>query len=334
MRTTSFRRNVATVLAAALGAGTLIAGAAPVALAEPTDTTGGTLDWGVKASFRTYITGPIAHGSIEVRDPATRNADGTFRFADGAGTADPDAGTAELAFAGEVYFAGHDMGAGPLLELTVTDPRVTVTSATDGVLVADVVSKSLDSGELVTYDDVELADLDLTGHPLTFDGGTVSATGVPATLTAAGVPAFANFYAAGTALDPLTFTATLEEQQPVFEPSIEVFAADGTTPAAEAELAYGDTIVVRGSGFDPGGNVAPTGNRPPIPAGVPAGSYVVFGSFADTWQPSTGAPSSARTVGAQTWALAQAALDQVPAQYQDAIRAQWAEIDEDGTFTA
>ncbi|PZF81470.1 HtaA domain-containing protein [Jiangella anatolica] len=337
MRTTSFRRTVATLLAAALGAGTLVAGAAPVASAEPTDTTGGTLDWGVKASFRNYITGPIAHGSIEVRDPATRNADGTFRFAgatEGTGTADPDAGTAELSFAGEVYFAGHDMGAGPLLELTVTDPRVTVTSATDGVLVADVVSKSLDSGQLVTYDDVELADLDLTDHPLTFDGDTVSATGVPATLTAAGVPAFANFYAAGTALDPLTFTATLEEQQPIFEPSIEVFAADGSTPAAEAELTYGDTIVVRGSGFDPNGNVAPEGNRPPIPAGVPAGAYVVFGSFAETWRPSAGAPSSARTVGAQKWALAQSALDQVPAQYQDAIRAQWAEIGDDGTFTA
>ncbi|RIQ17194.1 HtaA domain-containing protein, partial [Jiangella rhizosphaerae] len=283
MRTTSFGRTVATLLAAVLGAGALIAGAAPVALAEPTETTGGTLDWGVKASFRTYITGPIAHGSIEVRDPAVRNTDGTFRFADATGTADPDAGTAELAFAGEVSFAGHDMGAGPLLELTLTDPRVTVTSATEGALTADVVSKSLDSGELVTYDDVELADLDLTDHPLRFDGDTVSATGVPATLTEAGVPAFANFYAAGTALDPLTFTATLEaeEPEPVWEPSIEVFAADGVTPVGEAELAYGDTVVVRGSGFDPAGNVAPEGNRPPIPAGVPAGAYVVFGSFAE-----------------------------------------------------
>ncbi|WP_116949299.1 HtaA domain-containing protein [Jiangella endophytica] len=356
MRTTTFRRTVAAVLAAALGTGTLVAGTAPAALAaaepagsaataagaaaEPAgtaaDAVAGTLDWGVKASFRNYITGPIAHGSIEVRDPAMRNEDGTFRFADATGTADADAGTAELAFVGGVYFAGHDMGAGPLLELTVTDPRVTVTSATEGVLIADVVSKSLDSGELVTYDDVELAGLDLSDHPLTFDGDTVSAAGVPATLTEAGVPAFANFYAAGTVLDPLTFTATLEadEPDPVWEPSIEVFAADGVTPAGEAELTYGDTVVVKGEGFDPEGNVAPEGNRPPIPAGVPAGAYVVFGSFADQWQPSQGAPSSARTVGSQQWALAQAALDLVPAQYQDAIRAQWADVQPDGTFTA
>ncbi|SDU21518.1 HtaA domain-containing protein [Jiangella alkaliphila] len=369
MRTTSFRRTVAALLAAALGTGTLVAGsapsvAAPAVTADTATTAGaaavdigaappaantantantadtaaeavaGTLDWGVKASFRSYITGPIAHGSIEVRDPATRNGDGTFRFADATGTADPDAGTADLGFAGEVYFAGHDMGAGPLLELTVTDPRVTVSSATDGVLVADVVSKSLDSGQLVTYDDVELADLDLTDHPLTFDGDTVSAAGVPATLTAAGVPAFANFYTAGTVLDPITFTATLEEAQPVWEPSIEVLAADGVTPAADADLTYGDTVVVKGEGFDPAGNVAPEGNRPPIPAGVPAGTYVVFGKFAEQWQPSAGAPSSARTVGTQKWALAQAALDQVPAQYQSAIRAQWADVQPDGTFTA
>ncbi|SDT71434.1 HtaA domain-containing protein [Jiangella sp. DSM 45060] len=347
MRTTSFRPVVATLLAAALGTGTLVAGTAPAALAAPAptaetataaDVASGSLDWGVKASFRNYITGPIAHGSIEVRDPATPNEDGTFRFADATGTADPGtdpgAGTADLSFAGEVYFAGHDMGAGPLLELTVTDPRVAVTSATEGLLVADVVSKSLDSGELVTYDDVELADLDLTDHPLTFDGDTVSATGVPATLTAAGVPAFANFYTAGTALDPVTFTATLEATAPGWEPSIEVFAADGTTPVADADLTYGDTVVVRGSGFDPEGNVAPEGNRPPIPAGVPAGAYVVFGKFADQWRPSTGAPSASRVVGAQQWALAQSALDQVPAQYQDAIRAQWVELAADGTFTA
>ncbi|RIQ16263.1 immunoglobulin domain-containing protein, partial [Jiangella rhizosphaerae] len=69
--------------------------------------------------------------------------------------------------------------------------------------------------------------------------------------------------------------------EPVWEPSIEVFAADGVTPVAEAELAYGDTVVVKGEGFDPAGNVAPEGNRPPIPAGVPAGAYVVFGSFAE-----------------------------------------------------
>nr|WP_246400976.1 HtaA domain-containing protein [Jiangella mangrovi] len=322
----------------------MVAGAAPAALAAAAaevaaaarDAVDGTLDWGVKASFRNYITGPIAHGTIDVGDPATRNSDGTFRFADATGTADPDAGTADLAFAGEVRFAGHDMGAGPLLQLTLTDPRVQVTSATDGVLVADVVSKSLDSGELVTYDDVELADLDLTGHPLTFDGDTVSAAGVPATLTADGVPAFANFYTAGTALDPLSFTATLEaaDPEPVWEPAIEVFAADGVTPVAEAELTYGDTVVVKGSGFDPAGNVAPAGNRPPIPAGVPAGTYIVFGTFADQWRPSQGAPSSARVVGTQKWALAQAALDQVPAQYQSAIRAQWADVAPDGTFTA
>ena len=247
MRTTSHRharRALATLLAAALGTGTLVAGAAGTVGAAPVqprsvdaaaaaDAIGGTLDWGVKASFRNYINGPIAHGSIEVREPATLNGDGTFRFDDATGTADGEAGTAELGFAGEVYFSGHDYGAGPLLELTITDPRVTV-DGEDGVLVADVVSKSLDSGELVTYDDVELAALDLSAAPLTVDGDTVSVSGAPATLTEDGVPAFANFYEAGVELDPVSFTVTLEPAGPEeVAPQIVTQPSDLTVEAGE-----------------------------------------------------------------------------------------------------
>lgn len=121
---------------------------------------------------------------------------------------------------------------------------------------------------------------------------------------------------------------------PGWEPSIELFAADGTTPLGDTPVRPDDTIVVKGSGFDPEANVAPEGNRPPISGGIPAGTYVVFGKFAPQWRPSQGVASSARKAGSQQWALASAALDQVDPRYQGAIRAQWAELSEDGTFTA
>ena len=116
------------------------------------------------------------------------------------------------------------------------------------------------------------------------------------------------------------------------QPSIDVFLADGTTPAAGTALAAGDTIVVKGSGYDPTANVG--GRGVPIPSHLPQGTYVVFGDFAENWQPSMGAASGSRSVGAQVWALAEGVLEQVPAQYQGAIRAQWVDIAVDGTFTA
>ncbi|MET4225833.1 HtaA domain-containing protein [Oerskovia enterophila] len=130
---------------------------------------------------------------------------------------------------------------------------------------------------------------------------------------------------------PVTFKGE-EPTAPVFEPAIEVFAADGVTPLGDTLVRPGDAVVVKGSGFDPAANVG--GRGAPIPANLPQGTYVVFGSFADEWQPSTGAPPTARKVGPQAWALAESVLDQVPPAFQGTIRKQWVDIAEDGSFTA
>ncbi len=111
-----------------------------------------------------------------------------------------------------------------------------------------------------------------------------------------------------------------------------MLAADGTTPLGDTPVAVGDTIVVRGTGFDPAANVG--GRGVPIPATLPQGTYVVFGSFAEQWRPSEGAAASTRKVGSQVWALAEPVLDQVPAQYQSVVRAQWTDITPDGNFEA
>lgn len=116
-------------------------------------------------------------------------------------------------------------------------------------------------------------------------------------------------------------------------PSLAVYLADGTTPYTDQPVADGEKLVVKGSGFDPAGNVG--GRGVPIPADLPQGAYVMFGSFASVWQPSKDAPSSARQANraATVWALAENVLDQVPDQYQGMIRAAWTPIADDGTFT-
>ena len=120
--------------------------------------------------------------------------------------------------------------------------------------------------------------------------------------------------------------------QPAWTPALSLFAADGTTPLGGATVRPGDTIVVKGSGFDPAANVG--GRGVPIPATLPQGTYVVFGSAAATWRPSEGAASSSRKVASQGWVLAEPVLDQVPSQMQAAIRPEWVPLAGDGTFTA
>ncbi|WP_017580898.1 HtaA domain-containing protein [Nocardiopsis valliformis] len=171
----------------------------------------GRADWGVKESFRSYIVGNIAKGEISTSDGASKNDDGTFAFTDGSGTVNLDESVAEIDFGGTVLFEGHVYGgADPLLYMTVSDPRVEIDGA-EGTLYADVVSKSLSNEELLTYEDVAFADLDLSGVEYELAEGVLSWDPIPAALTADGVPAFADFYAAGEQLDPITLTVSVDE---------------------------------------------------------------------------------------------------------------------------
>ncbi|WOC12004.1 HtaA domain-containing protein [Gordonia sp. MP11Mi] len=122
-----------------------------------------------------------------------------------------------------------------------------------------------------------------------------------------------------------------------FTPGLSLYLADGTTPVGDTELHPGDQVVVRGSGFDPAANTS--GLPVPVPPGVPHGTFVTFGGFAPTWQPSTGAPASARSEvrGNTKWALSRSALRKVPGAPFDlrrTIRQQWIPLDAHGRFTA
>lgn len=179
----------------------------------------GAVAWGVKASFRSYITGGIAQGAIAVGGGASTNADGSFRFPVATGAFDPAAGATALSTGGDVRFTGHHGE----LDMWISDVRVEITS--DGAyLYADVSTLPLGGSTAVDYVNVPLAVLDVSAVDPEIAGGTTTWTAVPASLTAAGAPAFAGFYSVGTALDPVTFTYEGRGGKPTDEP----FTAPGT----------------------------------------------------------------------------------------------------------
>src|SRR5690348_14485289 len=89
----SARRAGAAALAGGVLLGIAVVGITPApAAADPASS--GTLDWGVKESFRDYVEGPVGQGAITMIHPAERRDDGTFRFFGGVGEVDADGGSA------------------------------------------------------------------------------------------------------------------------------------------------------------------------------------------------------------------------------------------------
>lgn len=195
------RRAAAVLAAAGLAAA---AGALPASADTTVPVTGGSGDWGVKLSFRNYLKSPVAHGSTEVAGGVTENSDGTFAFPVVSGSYDPQSGDTVVQFGGSVHFEGH----GGVLQITIEDLRVEVVDG-EGTLYADMASSSPSNPALTEYDDIALAELDLSGGQPSLNGGTLSLGSTPTTLTQAGSTAFAGFYAAGAAMDPISFTATV-----------------------------------------------------------------------------------------------------------------------------
>ncbi|MFB9662400.1 HtaA domain-containing protein [Glycomyces mayteni] len=153
------------------------------------DVTGGDADWGVKESFRSYVTGPIANGEITVAEPATENADGTYRFPEAAGTFAAETCHLDASFAGGVNFYGHEGE----LDLDLADLSV----------------KSVDGGLAVFSGAAQIADVAV--GELAIADGAVTVDGAAATVAAGGVDFFGGFYTEGTALDPVSFTVQIAD---------------------------------------------------------------------------------------------------------------------------
>ncbi|MFD4601695.1 HtaA domain-containing protein [Streptomyces sp. NPDC058464] len=171
---------------------------------------GGRLDWGVRSSFQSYVTGPIAKGSYSLTGGAATVGSSRFRFPSATGTYDGGTGAFTASFAGGVHFVGHRESDGTYqLDLTLSRPTVRI-SGSAGTLYLDVTSKAKGTGAVTTSSQVPFASLALGGIDMRGAGSAVVLDNVPATLTAQGATSFAGYYTAGTALDPVSLAADVE----------------------------------------------------------------------------------------------------------------------------
>ncbi|MER5440575.1 HtaA domain-containing protein [Streptomyces sp. NPDC002790] len=183
---------------------------APGAHAATRTVQGGRLDWGVKSSFQSYITGPIAKGSYTLTGGAATIGASRFRFHSASGGYDGSTGTFTSSFSGGVHFVGHKKADGSHeLDMTISNPSVRVAGG-GGTLYVDVVSRAKGTGTVTSSRQVPFASLSLGGIDMKGDGNAVTLNNVPATLTSQGAKAFAGYYTAGTALDPVSLSADVE----------------------------------------------------------------------------------------------------------------------------
>ncbi|QLE71836.1 hypothetical protein FGW37_09630 [Streptomyces rectiverticillatus] len=179
----------------------------------------GTLEWGVKESFRKYLKKPYVHGEIRVGDGAKQaEKNGAFTFTGGEGKQDPAAKALSTAFKGSVHFLGHPKkgSSGFDLDITFTDVKLATDAKSGGKkgsITADVTTSD------GTQQDLPIAALDLSGvQPVEGADGVKTYAKIPAKLTAEGAKVFAYeedpFYEEGADLDPATLSVKESAEAP------------------------------------------------------------------------------------------------------------------------
>nr|WP_223838165.1 HtaA domain-containing protein [Streptomyces venezuelae] len=220
----------------------------PAAPAEAAGRTvqGGRLDWGIKSSFQSYVTGPIGKGAFRLKSGAATVGGSLFRFHSAAGSYDPGAGSLDAAFTGGVQFQGHAKPDGSYeLDLTLSRPTVRI-SGGKGTLHVDVTGKAKDTGTVTTSSQVPFAALSLGGIRMTGGGSPIALNNVPATLTEQGAASFAGYYPAGTRLDPVSLSVDVRDAvaEPAASPTASPAAPSGSPAAGQtAEGAFADAAV-------------------------------------------------------------------------------------------
>jgi hypothetical protein len=205
---------------------------APSAQAAARTVQGGRLDWGIKSSFQSYVTGPIANGSYSLTGGAATVGSSQFRFHSATGSYNGTTGAFTAAFSGGVHFVGHREDNGSYqLDLTISRPTVRISSGGSGTLYVDITSRAKDTGKFTSSSQVAFATLALGGINMRGDGDAVTLNNLPATLTAQGAKSFAGYYTAGTRLDPVSLSTDVEPK-PKATKSTAKATATATKPSA------------------------------------------------------------------------------------------------------
>ncbi|MCX4962431.1 HtaA domain-containing protein [Streptomyces virginiae] len=216
-RPISLAAAAAVLTAAALGATAfaLPATAAGGPPTEPMKITGGTLDWGVLASYRAYVTG-MAKGTITVADGAKQNEDGTLRFVEPTGAYEPgDGHVVKAAFKGSVTFSSPAPPTGHGFEVKLSDIRIDTGTKK---LTADVTKGG------TTTQDVPMATVAFTDRPM---------TNLATTLTQEAADALGSASYKDKPGDPLN--AELEFEKPAPEPTPEQPTKNPKPPADDSQ---------------------------------------------------------------------------------------------------
>ena len=155
------------------------------------------VQWGVKESFRSYLSGSIANGEwltegkVEYQTPL-------FTISGSEGSVLADLSSANLSTTGSIRFLGH----GGILDQTLSEPRVVVENAERAFLVFDVYGATQE-GVFVDSESVNFVAVDISSATWDTDSGVWQVVDAPTTFTEQGQEAFGT-YPAGEKFDPVT----------------------------------------------------------------------------------------------------------------------------------
>ncbi|MFD8937747.1 HtaA domain-containing protein [Streptomyces sp. NPDC059578] len=218
------------------------------------------VDWGVRRTFREYVTGSIANGEWTLADGA-QDGGALFRFPKGTGTYEKKA--LDATFDGSLRFTG-DHG----LDLTLSKVAVT-TKGAEGTLYADVKSSDLKDTKvpLVTFDTAGLKTTD----------GLVTVTEAPARLTAGGAKAFGGMYKAGTQMDPVSLAVALDAKAQL--PALPDLGSD-PSPSATPEKSAAPAADQQADATEKTASSEDSSGFPVVPVAAGAGGALLLAAVA------------------------------------------------------
>ena len=127
-----------------------------------------TLNWGIKTSFRNYISSGIASGSWTLSNVSYVN--NQYGWSDGTGSINTNETRGLVRFPGNVSFTGH----GGVLTLVLSNIALRLTNAESATIIADVHSSDM-SGTPSDFRGISFATVALSG--LTATGSALSTNG-------------------------------------------------------------------------------------------------------------------------------------------------------------
>ncbi|AXK35552.1 Htaa domain protein [Streptomyces armeniacus] len=209
------------------------------------------VDWGVRRTFREYVTGPVARGRWQLSGGA-RDGGAAYRFPAGTGRYDLAKGELDAEFGGTVRFTGKHLDTA----LSGVSVRVRDRSGT----------LSADGTPLVTFPVKAL-------KPGAARDGLLRVTEAPAELTADGAEFFGGVYAKGTDMAPVSLAVALTE-----DAELPALPDIGTAPSASASPSA--SVSARPAAADPDAGTAETaasGSGAALPVALTAASLAVLG---------------------------------------------------------